>query len=273
MNRTDIIKELEKRGYVAEKTENVKNGVIVKGIIIDNGIVSPVIYTDKIIEDALENGKDVSYVAEKVIDIFEKNRECGVDINSIFDKDFVLSHVYIGIQKESDEELEKGICDYEGLETYMYIKMLEDGETNASIKIRPGFLDSIGISRDEAWQSAESNTNAETEIMSMAQVLCGICPSDFIDESDPLNELYVISNKSRIKGASAILDHDALFNFAQEKGVSKLVVLPSSTHEMIILPYEETMDISLFSEMVREINENEVKPEERLTDRAYVIEV
>ena len=51
------------------------------------------------------------------------------------------------------------------------------------------------------------------------------------------------------------------------------VVLPSSIHEMLILPYDDSIDMDVMSEMVREINATQVSPEERLTDQAYLIEV
>lgn len=64
------------------------------------------------------------------------------------------------------------------------------------------------------------------------------------------------------------------FQKLQKKhGVDKLVCLPSSVHEMIILPYEENGDMEVLNNMVAEINQNEVEPEERLTDRAYILTV
>ena len=51
MKREDVVKELKRRGYRAEKYEAVKNGVVCKGIVIrrENG-VSPVVYTDEMIK-------------------------------------------------------------------------------------------------------------------------------------------------------------------------------------------------------------------------------
>ena len=43
MTRTDIIKELERRGYKAECRNNVKNGIIFEGIVIGDKQVSPII--------------------------------------------------------------------------------------------------------------------------------------------------------------------------------------------------------------------------------------
>lgn len=48
-------------------------------------------------------------------------------------------------------------------------------------------------------------------------------------------------------------------------------MLPSSVHEMLLVPYTEEISLDDFSAMVTEINGAEVAPEERLTDRAYIV--
>ena len=52
-----------------------------------------------------------------------------------------------------------------------------------------------------------------------------------------------------------------------------MIVIPSSIHEMLIVPVEEGISVDDITPIVREINETMVIPEERLTDRAYVLEV
>ena len=85
--------------------------------------------------------------------------------------------------------------------------------------------------------------------------------------------LYVLTNASTIKGASAILNKQALAEFGKKHKTNKIVVLPSSVNEMLLTPYTEETDIDAFSAMVEEINNAEVDPTERLTDRAYIITI
>ena len=61
--------------------------------------------------------------------------------------------------------------------------------------------------------------------------------------------------------------------FGKKHGVNKLIVLPSSIHEMLVMPYEGNGDLDAISDMVAEINQEHVEPEERLTDQAYLIEL
>ena len=75
----------------------------------------------------------------------------------------------------------------------------------------------------------------------------------------------------KFKGAAAIMNRKALKAFTQKYRTNMLFVLPSSIHEMMIAPYDSSLNLNELSAMVKEINETQVAPEERLTDRAYII--
>ena len=86
MNRDTIIEELTKKGYVAEKTERIKNGIEFQGIVIRTGEgVAPVIYTDKILKLAKKQGQGIEWVTKTILEILketEKNK--GNLISKIF---------------------------------------------------------------------------------------------------------------------------------------------------------------------------------------------
>lgn len=277
MKRSDIVAALIALGYKAEAHETVKNGVIFEGITINNdAVVAPIIYTQQLIDEAERRGKGLSDVVNEVIRVYEENRWPGIDASRFLEKDFIIPRLRIGIQKESDEDLEKKECELEGLEAYLYVSgCKEDGHGNEfCIKAKKGYLKNAGIDPAEAWKIAEKNTFAETQIRKMSEVIAEICGMQYDEsmESDFGNPFYVVKNASGVNGASAILDRKALVEFGREHGIEKILVLPSSIHEMLIVPYEEClMDLDEYSEMVRSINEAEVAPEEQLTDRAYIM--
>ena len=272
MKRTDIIENLIAQGFKAEAENSIKNGVIFEEIRIDTGAqITPIIYTEQIIREAEEEGKSLDDVTLQVIKIYEEHKTTGIDVSEIFEKDFILSHIYIGVQKESSQYLEKGNCDFEDIESYLYVRG-EDGVENYSIKVSPTYLEKAGISSQDAWERAEENTLEETQIESMAKVMAEMMGMDYDPSMDEDMPMYVLTNRKKMHGASAIYDHDALFNFAQEHNTIKLVVIPSSIHECIVIPYKDGMDIEEFSSMVREVNETQVLEEERLADRAFMME-
>ena len=81
--------------------------------------------------------------------------------------------------------------------------------------------------------------------------------------------MYVLTNQSKYYGASGILDHSTLHRISEQIG--DFIVLPSSIHEVIIIPKNEDMgDYSRLAAMVKEVNAAVVLPEERLSDHVYV---
>ena len=91
--------------------------------------------------------------------------------------------------------------------------------------------------------------------------------SDIYTNEDE-SPLYVLSNTQRFFGASCMLYKDKLREFAALKD-SDLYILPSSIHEVILIPEKISPDYKSLCRMVREINESEVDPCDRLSDRVY----
>lgn len=147
------------------------------------------------------------------------------------------------------------------------IKWEEDNQY-CCIKVTPGILGGLNIYANEAWEQAEKNTNATTVIMPLDQILNEILGVEGCADDIPL---FVISNMENHRGASAILNKAVLAEFGREHNIKKAIVMPSSIHEMLLLPYEDGENIEEYISMVKDINESKVLPEEQLADRAYLI--
>lgn len=80
--------------------------------------------------------------------------------------------------------------------------------------------------------------------------------------------MYVLSNHTRINGAACIL-YDGVLEKIAEMLECNLFILPSSVHEVILIPEKGDEDYERLSEMVREVNETQLSPEEVLADHAY----
>lgn len=272
MTKEIIITELNNRGYKADSHNVIKNGVVLEGIKIStDGNVAPVIYTETIIKNAEEQHKTLDEVVSDVIRVYEGSKVVNFDVDMPFDRDYILNNIYIGMQKDGNEDIEKRTCDLEGIESYLYIRGKLDKNGYYSTKVSRAILESANISECEAWERAEANTNAETTIMSLAEVMCSMMNIEYSEEMENMSPLYVLTNTRKIKGASAILNKKALAEFGKKHNADKIVVLPSSIHEMLLMPYTEETELDTFSAMVGEVNNTEVDPKERLTDRAYII--
>ena len=186
------------------------------------------------------------------------------------DPQWILEHITIGLQICSDNDIIKRPCDLDGIEQYLFLKgKLSD--TSYSIKITPTILTHAGIDENCAWEKAMENLCTDTQITSLTKLLSDMSgiPSDA--PSEPDIHLHVITNSEKYKGAATIMNRKALRSFAREHHTNMLFVLPSSVHEMMISPFTAKTTADELSAIVREVNETQVAPDERLTDRAYIL--
>lgn len=189
-------------------------------------------------------------------------------LNKIMDWEYGKKHLFVGVRKYAKDNVLTEKTDLDGIEKYMYIR--GDGYT---AKITEGYLEHVGIMEADAWSLSKQNTEKETVIRSMASMV-----SEFLELpelEDECHPLYVLTNECGHFGAGCMVNSSILSKFAKERGVSRLLMLPSSIHEVLLMPLDEDDEVDLgeMSQMVAFINETEVDPAEQLANRAYVIEV
>lgn len=269
VKRRQVIKELSRRGYQAKAHTSIKNGVQFNGIqFIEKSGVCPVIYTDTIIE----NAESLQEAVEAVLKMYNGAKTMVFDKDKLLDSDFIMKNVYIGLQKTSIEDIIRVQTDFEGIEKYLYVRTNEE-KTNKEIlfKLTPVLLEKSGLAEDDAWKAAEKNTFAETKITPITEMLSKMTGVE-IEDIEGAPPQYIVSNAINYRGASAILNKGALEKLARELDTDRFIVLPSSIHEIIVVPDDGSADIDLLNSMVQDVNESQVAPEERLADRIYIID-
>lgn len=265
-----IITILKDMGYEAEARDVIKNGVVLTGIIIKGASnISPCIY----IEELVANYNSIYEIATKIIDIYEANKAFSIDVNVLTNSDWILSHVYWGLQRESKEDIIKTLSCYANIEQYLYVR-----EKDYSIKLTPAYVNTSGLTIQQLFDAANRNTfsKGETTITNMASVL-GEMIDDFAQEDSKL-PFYVITNRSRVKGSSQILDKDAIRVWAstQNPVPSKIICIPSSIHEcLLLLPQNGIADdiyqLDFLNQAIVSINNEVVDKTEQLGDNAFYI--
>lgn len=130
-----------------------------------------------------------------------------------------------------------------------------------------------GYTEEDLYNCSLQNLNPQ--IQPLCEVLSEIMgggveagPSDAVKSGIP--EIYVLSNKSRIHGAAGILEESLLKNLSEKLG-SDLYILPSSIHEVLIVPVdkEEENQACTLLNMVQTVNGAEVAKEEQLSNSLY----
>ena len=282
---TLVQREVEKRAgenYRVKLNDVMKNnGVVLRGITLmqDDSNISPTIYLNPYY-DAYENGDTtLGTVIDEVIDTYERNK-----INRSIDMKFFLNYetvrsriIFKLINTEKNRELLRDVpyIPFHDLSIVFQCLVSEERFGNASILIHNVHLQLWKVNVRELYECALENTPLLQgyELADMNTVLeemkaLGGIDDEEIEDMQQEVPMYVLSNKSRINGASCILYKDILKDFAMV--VDKdLYVLPSSIHEVILLPSDGTQESKQLKEMVREINQSQVEKEEVLSDSVY----
>lgn len=190
-------------------------------------------------------------------------------IEKLRDRDYILDHLFIGLQRESAQNIVKRSCSFEGIESYLHVRDKDSENRVFFIKATPELLETLKIEEETAWKYAELHTFSETILKSMSEVISEITDMEYPYEEAPM---FILSNTGLMKGASAILDQKTLSNFAEKYNTDKIIAIPSSIHEFILLPYSGE-DLNAYTSMVNMVNTENVHPSEQLGDRAFLIEL
>lgn len=118
-----------------------------------------------------------------------------------------------------------------------------------------------------------SNRLLPATVLSMDEIMMGVLGevpeemAELMSEHQVDEQMFVVSNKNQVNGASAIIYSDALSQLA-EKFKSDVYILPSSIHECIAISVNMGSP-EMLAQMVQEINAMEVDMAEQLSDHVY----
>lgn len=127
------------------------------------------------------------------------------------------------------------------------------------------------ISVEELDEAAAKNTcKSEFTVQSMYEVMAAMMHMDEdtakeMYEGGP--EMFVLSNKKKMNGASIILYNEKLAELSVKLD-DDLLIMPSSIHEVLAVP-ASSIDVEDLKNMVREVNDTEVSEQEILGYSVY----
>ncbi len=261
------------------------NGVVLRGLTVmqDDSNISPTIYLNNYYEEYTNGRATLLNVVNDVMDTYNRNK-----VNQSVDMRFFLNYesvkqsvVYKLVNTEKNKELLEDIPHIEFMDLSIIFQCMVAQEEfgTASILIHNVHLKLWDVSVGMLYQAAKENTQRlqEYEIKSMTDVLCEIVKAENTEESDWDNcmngmsdsvPMYVLSNKSRVEGAACMLYPNLIQDFADAIG-SSLYIIPSSIHELLLLPTEHNEESGEIKNMIKEINDTQVSKEEILSYSLY----
>lgn len=261
------------------------NGVVLRGLTVmqDDSNISPTIYLNQYYEEYANGRATLVNVVNDVMDTYHRNKvNQSVDMRYFLNYDSVKQRVvYKLVNTEKNKELLEDIPHIEFLDLSIVFQCMVSQEElgTASILIHNVHLKLWDVSVERLYEAAKENTQRlqEYEIKGMTDVLCEIMRAEdpdefnyeeFMEEFSDSVPMYVLSNKSRVEGAACMLYPDLIRDFADAIG-SSFYIIPSSVHELLLLPAEHDEESGEIKSMIKEINDTQVSTEEILSYSLY----
>ncbi len=238
--------------------------------------VSPTIYLNDYYRQC-EKGRGFPDIFQEILRIYRENiPESSIDLSFFTAYDKVKTRVVFKlINYERNRDLLSKIPHFRLLDLALVFNYLAktDHSGIATILIQNSHLPFWNVTRDDLYSLAMENTPRllRYDLRNMADVLKELFPAEDLpaELSGSLPcPLYVLSNQARLNGSVCILYQDLLRDFAARLG-SDLYILPSSVHEVLIVPSEQSGSYEELSQMVREVNATQLSNEEILSDHVY----
>lgn len=285
---TDVVlEEIQNKADGAFKTliKNVtkNNGIKLTGITAETEVcnVAPCVYLDNYYEEYENGGMKLSEAADEIYRLLKKHLDDAqsINISGFLDWETVKGSIYAkmvnaGQNKELLERTPYRLFLDMAVVYYVVIGGFA-AEGTGTILIRNEHMEMWGQNEGNLYHAAISNMRSDGEpcFDSMETVIKNIIPeaAGFWKDREQQSDMgmYVLTNRHKFFGASEILDKNTLHSIADKIG-DGFIVLPSSVHEVIILPSKNEKEYGKLAEMVQEVNRTQVSVEEQLSDHVYV---
>lgn len=268
--------QFEIRAEVFNKNNDTERiGVIIRQ---ESEYISPTIYIDDFYEDYIQKKSTISEIAREIWRIWESKPE---------PKDYMAPHsfgweccseklIFQLISFPLNRQYLKQVPHFKFRDFAIVFRVVFEIQPQgiSSMPVTNDIMKRWGITLGTLYQTAKNNTPKlmPLRIQSLFQQV-----SDYIgleegtvayEEFAAQDYMMVVTNTYGINGAIAFLYPGVLEQLA-EKWKSNLVIVPCSVHEVLIFPVLFKDDMEELSQVVNEVNRENVLPEEILSDHVY----
>lgn len=306
MNFEQFIGEVKKevKSLVGNKCSVSVHGVLktnreLQGLSIrnQNEVAAPTVYLEDYYAEHL-NGKEINQIAKEIIDL-SNQRKLSVNniIENIQDYEWVKPRLRVKlINYEKNTKLFQTVLNERMLDLAIvpYI-LISKGEGVMSSIVNYQLLDNWGIQKEEVIKLAKENTMSTEPVIIenmkdyILQMMFNQISSRIISEREDDQEelirilmekdkdvsqmdMYISTNRDNLYGAFVAMQKKNLLELANQIGIEMLYILPSSIHEIIVIPAYENIEIENLREMVFNINRTDVAEEDFLSDIVYLFD-
>lgn len=275
-------------GMKASKYSVVKNNGMEKtGMILesDEYNIAPAIYLEEFFEQ-YQKGMSIDRIVNEILEFYEKVKvEEDYDVSQLSLYENVKKKVAFKlVNTEKNQQMLKEVPHIPllDLSIVFYILVDVDEKGSATIQIRNEHIENWNVNVEQLYKDAKLNVKCliPARLMCMQHVIEKLCDISKGEEKDSLKAkfppenkefMYILTNSIHQFGA-AVLAYPNILEMASRIIGEDFYLLPSSIHEVILIPKSKSPDLKDLNEMINEVNETQVQEEEVLSDHAYYYE-
>lgn len=291
MQYTEFISAIEielrkktKEGVSITVNHILKNNSVSKaGLTIqrEGESTAPTIYLDEFFA-AYQKGCSVEKIANEIWCFYEKmNWEPALQLTNVLDAEFAKPRLVpklINKSMNSRRLMDMPYVEWMDLAIVFYLLLDVNDIGSTFMLVQNTHLKEWKLDKDKLYQISMENAMRllPAELLPVSAVafelICGKkLPKCNLFDSDKMKApdyMYVLTNKIRNFGAVCIVYPYVAQMIAGLLGES-YYILPSSIHEVMILPKSQSIEPGGFTDMILEINATQVDEEEVLSGHAY----
>lgn len=247
-----------------------------------------------------EAGRPMEDIMETIGGVREINNvEKDISITDMFDFEQVKDSIVFRVvgAEENQSRIQNMPHRIEHDMALIYQIMMQKTEYGmASIQITNDLMGTLGVDETTLHEVAMKNTPREFPMtfQSMNEVIKEIMRKDFMginldelsdedgmksfleaifeegmaDMEQDAPPMYVLTNESKLNGAAVLFYPEVQEKIAEQLG-GDYFVLPSSVHEVLIVPDQGILEYQELKDMVNDVNNTQVPPDEVLTGEVY----
>ena len=267
--------------YKASINHVVKNNSVeLDGICLHRAgdTLSPTVYLNHFYEEYLEGRPLHSILSEIAATLSSEVPELEVN-TCLYDNYDAIRHqiIFRLVNYERNEELLTScpylpFCDL--AITFRWL-VHSDSSGIASALITNKEMELWNITLEELYQTASINTRRlfPATIQPIQQLLSEYLDKDadiqeLLDQTPDELQLFILSNEPRINGSTSMIYDGILADFAK-KIKKDLYILPSSIHEVLLMPATKEIEEQALLNLVRDANRTVVGLPDILSDSIY----
>ena len=282
-NVKEYLPESYKDAEIKLQEVEKNNGLKLTGITIPNGDqrIVPTVYLDSLYQEYI-HGKDVDScvgdVADMRIEAQGKAEFFDMGVPDILDYEKMKNKLQVRIcdkEWKTDRLADKVVTEHGDFAAYYAVNLEENGEGISSIPVTVSLMNEWGVSVEQIQADAMmADKNRGVQLVDMTQIIesmiFGGTPKNLLNEKLDMetveNPMFCLTNESKLNGASLLLQEDIRKQIGECLG-SDYFVIPSSVHEVLILPDNGIFQVPELNAMVQKVNETQVERQEQLSDK------